>query len=120
MEWVTTHKESITLEGPGTLDSLPVRSSLEYSGHHLIRRAFTNYSLFKEETKPKRGLGSRKIEGEGGEGSLRAFLSERKWPCPIGPQRQHHGVRFQLGDERTSAENTVSGLKLGAPPHQDF
>lgn len=43
---------------------------------------------------------------------LRALLSERKWPCAVGPQRQHHGVRFQLGDERTSARNTVNGLKL--------
>lgn len=102
------------LEGPGTLNSLPVRSSLEYSGRHILRRAFTNYSLFREETKPKRGLGSRKIEGEGGEGSS---PSDRKWLCPIGPQRQCHGVRFQLGDERTSAENTVSRFKLGAPPH---
>lgn len=96
---------------------MPVKSSLEYSGHHIIRRAFINYSLFREENKPKRGLGSRKNESEGGKGSLRALLSERKWPCPIGPQRKHHGVRFQLGDERPSAENTVSGLKLGAPSH---
>lgn len=65
---------------------VPAKLYLDYSGCHILRKAFTAQSQSSDQIEE----GLRKQErrrGQGAEDDLKAFLSERRLPYPTEPQK---------------------------------
>lgn len=105
------------------LTHVPAGLYLDYSGCHVLRKAFADWSVQSRDQNEERVRKQERLRGQGDEDDLRAFLSERKLPYPAEPQKaapkQEELESWILGMENvlttTAAKNTVSCLiKQGA------